>query len=77
MRGGGRLARAVARPRVWKYQALSTCRRVSGSPIRLQPVLFLGSGSIVIGHDVEFGWRTSVGFHTGYCHVEADGRLIP
>jgi maltose O-acetyltransferase len=33
-------------------------------------VLFLGQGSIVIGRDVEFGWRTSVGFHTGYCHVE-------
>lgn len=50
---------------------LSTCRRVSGSPIILQPVLFLGHGSIVIGREVEFGWRTSVGFHTGYCHVEA------
>lgn len=71
MRGGGRIARVVAGPRVWKYRALSTCRRVSGSPIRFQPVLFLGNGAIVIGRDVEFGWRTSVGFHTGYCHVEA------
>jgi acetyltransferase-like isoleucine patch superfamily enzyme len=71
VRGAGQLARAVARPRVWKYQALSTCRRVSGTPIRLQPVLFLGNGRIVIGRDVEFGWRNSIAFHTGYCHIEA------
>jgi maltose O-acetyltransferase len=50
---------------------LSTCRRVSGSPIIFQPVLFLGQGTIVIGRNVEFGWRTSVSFYSGYCHVEA------
>lgn len=71
MRGGGHLGRAVARSRVWKYQALSTCRRVSGTPIRLQPVLLAGNGRIIIGRDVEFGWRNSVGFYSGYCHVEA------
>jgi acetyltransferase-like isoleucine patch superfamily enzyme len=71
VRGGGRLTGAFTRPRIWKYKALSTCRRVSGSPIILQPVLFVGQGEIVIGREVEFGWRTSVGFHTGYCHVEA------
>ncbi len=59
------------RSRVWKYQALSTCGRVSGSPTIHQPLLLLGRGSIVIGHNVEFGWPTSVSFHTGYCHVEA------
>ena len=30
------------RPRVHKYQLLSTCRGVSGSPLILQPVLFVG-----------------------------------
>jgi acetyltransferase-like isoleucine patch superfamily enzyme len=57
--------------RIWKYRALSTCRRVSGSPIILQPVLLLGEGTIILGRDVEFGWPTSALFYTGYCHVEA------
>ena len=61
----------VQRPRIWKYRALSTCRRVHGSPVVVQPVLFLGSGSISVGEQVEFGWPTSVRFYTGYCHVEA------
>jgi maltose O-acetyltransferase len=59
------------RPRMWKYRWLSTCRRVSGSPIVWQAVLFLGPGRIVMGRDVEFGWPTSGGFHSTYCHVEA------
>jgi len=44
---------------------------VSGSPIVLQPVLFLGDGAIILGRDVEFGWPTSGAFYTGYCHIEA------
>jgi maltose O-acetyltransferase len=71
VKGGGRLVGAFTRPRIWKYQALSTCRHVSGTPVRVQPLLLLGLGSIVIGRDVEFGWRRSAAFHTGYCHVEA------
>jgi acetyltransferase-like isoleucine patch superfamily enzyme len=66
------VARGVAqRPRIWKYRALSTCSRVSGSPLVLQPVLYLGDGTITIGADVEFGWLTSPLFYTGYCHLEA------
>lgn len=72
----GRFARptveAIAqRPRVWKYRALSTCRRVTGTPVALQPVLFLGPGEIVLGEHVQFGWKASPLFYTGYCHVEA------
>jgi acetyltransferase-like isoleucine patch superfamily enzyme len=59
------------RPRIWKYRALSTCTRVSGSPLVLQPVLYLGDGTIVMGDGVEFGWPTSPLFYTGYCHLEA------
>jgi len=44
---------------------------MSGSPLLLQPVLFLGDGTIILGADVEFGWRTSTSFYTGYCHLEA------
>jgi maltose O-acetyltransferase len=59
------------RPRIWKYQALSTCPRLRGTPIRLQPVLFVGPGEIVLGDDVQFGWKNSPLFYTGYCYVEA------
>jgi acetyltransferase-like isoleucine patch superfamily enzyme len=65
------LAQGVQRPRIWKYHALSTCRRVTGTPILHQPVLFLGAGSIALGREVEFGWPTSVGFFSGYGQVEA------
>jgi maltose O-acetyltransferase len=71
VKGGARLGPFFTRSRIWKYQVLSTCRRVSGTPVIVQPVLFLGNGQIVLGREVEFGWRTSVAFHTGYCHVEA------
>lgn len=72
----GRVARAALedlaqRPRIYKYRVLSTCPRLSGTPIRLQPVLFVGSGEVVLGEGVQFGWRTSPLFYTGYCHVEA------
>jgi maltose O-acetyltransferase len=70
-RGAARLAPVAQRPRIWKYRALSTCKRVSGSPIVLQPVLLAGQGRIVFGRDVELGWPTSTGFYSGYCHIEA------
>lgn len=68
---GMRAATLFQRPRIWKYRWLSTCRNVSGSPIVWQPVLYLGQGRIEMGRDVEFGWPTSGGFHSGYCQVEA------
>jgi acetyltransferase-like isoleucine patch superfamily enzyme len=71
LRVRARLGELVQRPRILKYRALSDCRRVSGSPIVLQPVLLLGYGAIVLGGDVEFGWPTSTSFYTGYCHLEA------
>lgn len=58
------------RPRVGKYKLLSTCRRVSGSPRILQPVLFVGPGEVVLGEGVQFGWKASPLFYSGYCHVE-------
>jgi acetyltransferase-like isoleucine patch superfamily enzyme len=65
------VSRLVQVPRIWKYQALSTCQGLRGSPIILQPVLFVGQGEILVGQNVEFGWQTSVGFYSGYSHVEA------
>lgn len=64
--------RLLQRARILKYRRLSTCPHVTGpAPVVIQPVLFLGPGRIALGRDVEFGWRTSKGFHSGYCHVEA------
>jgi maltose O-acetyltransferase len=65
------LAALSQRPRIWKYRMLSTCARVAGEPVRLQPVVFHGPGAILLGHDVQFGWPNSPLFYTGYCHVEA------
>jgi acetyltransferase-like isoleucine patch superfamily enzyme len=64
------LVELAQRPRILKYRALSDCRRVSGTPKVLQPVLFLGEGTIALGGDVEFGWHRSSSFYTGYCHLE-------
>jgi acetyltransferase-like isoleucine patch superfamily enzyme len=61
---------AAQRPRIWKYRLLSTCRRIEGEPIVLQPVLFVGPGKIVLGDHVQFGWKSSPLFYAGYCHVE-------
>jgi acetyltransferase-like isoleucine patch superfamily enzyme len=58
------------RPRVWKYRVLSTCPGLSGTPVALQPVLFVGPGKVVLGEHVQFGWKTSPLFYTGYCYVE-------
>ena len=66
-----RLRTYAHKPRIWKYQVLSTATRVSGSPIRRQPLLLMGPGRIAIGAGVQFGWEKSQDFHTGYCHVEA------
>ena len=71
-----RLARSAVealaqRPRVWKYQVLSTCPRRSGTPVALQPVLFVGPGEVILGDHVQFGWKASPHFFTGYCYVEA------
>jgi maltose O-acetyltransferase len=66
------------RPRIWKYRALSNCRPLGGEPVVLQPVLFIGPGTVSLGEGVQFGWKQSPLFYTGYCHVEVnrEGSLI-
>jgi maltose O-acetyltransferase len=61
---------AAQQPRIWKYNLLSTCRRIEGEPVRLQPVLFVGPGQVILGDRVIFGWKSSPLFYAGYCHVE-------
>lgn len=74
LKARSRLGTVIQRPRILKYRALSSCRRVSGSPSVVQPVLMLGPGAIVFGRDVELGWQRSNSFYTGYCHLEAARR---
>jgi acetyltransferase-like isoleucine patch superfamily enzyme len=64
------LEAAAQKPRILKYRLLSTCRRLSGNPIALQPILFVGPGEVVLGEGVQFGWKNSPLFYSGYCHVE-------
>jgi acetyltransferase-like isoleucine patch superfamily enzyme len=66
-----RLTAAFQAGRIRAYRALWTCPNVSGSPVIRQPVVFYGPGTIVVGKDVEFGWHLSMGFYSGYSHVEA------
>lgn len=71
MRGSAYLGAPLRRGRIWKYRALSNCRRVSGAPRIIQPVLLLGEGAIAFGQGVELGWATSSLFWSGYSHIEA------
>jgi acetyltransferase-like isoleucine patch superfamily enzyme len=64
------LEAAVQQPRIVKYRLLSTCRNVSGTPVALQPILFIGPGEVALGEGVQFGWKNSPLFYAGYCHVE-------
>jgi galactoside O-acetyltransferase len=60
----------VQRPRILKYRVLSDIRPQGGAPIVLQPVLWIGTGTVTLGEGVQFGWRSSPLFYAGYCHVE-------
>jgi acetyltransferase-like isoleucine patch superfamily enzyme len=64
------LEAAAQQPRILKYRLLSTCRRLSGTPVALQPILFVGPGEVALGEGVQFGWKNSPLFYSGYCHVE-------
>jgi len=58
-------------PRIWKYQMLSDCERVVGSPVSIQPVLLKGAGEIRFGSGVQFGWHASPHHYSDYAYVEA------
>jgi maltose O-acetyltransferase len=60
------------RPRIWKYRLLSNCSWQGGPAVILQPVLFIGPGTVSLGEGVQFGWKASPLFYTGYCHVEVN-----
>lgn len=65
------LAAAVQRGRIACYGLLSDNRRVTGRPVVLQPVLYVGRGAIVFEGTAHLGYFPSPGFYAGYGHLEA------
>jgi acetyltransferase-like isoleucine patch superfamily enzyme len=56
--------------RIARFEALSTCPNVRGVPVRNQPVLFVGDGTVDLGEEVQFGWPESPCFHSTYAYVQ-------
>jgi maltose O-acetyltransferase len=65
------LAQELQATRIEQFERLSTCKRVSGTTVRRQPVLMLGTGRISFGESVSFGWASSPGFYDQVAYVEA------
>lgn len=57
--------------RIIKYNFLSTCSNVYGSPKKNGPVLLNGSGSIIFGKNVNMGYIDSPYFYNSYIYIEA------
>jgi len=57
--------------RLLKYAVLSENRNIYGHPIKHQPVLFKGSGSIQFVGIVNLGWSHSPFFYSGYSYIES------
>lgn len=57
--------------RIYKYQLLSSCKRVIGKPILSQPLLLSGKGKITFGNNVKIGFDTSKNFYTHYAFFES------
>ncbi len=68
---GNELSDELQAARIEQFARLSTCERVSGTPVRRQPVLLLGAGRISFGESVCFGWPASPGFYDQAAYVEA------
>jgi maltose O-acetyltransferase len=56
--------------RVW-FRALSGgYPQLKGRPIRTQPLLIKGEGTIEVGEKVHFGFQSSAGFWSGYAYLD-------
>jgi acetyltransferase-like isoleucine patch superfamily enzyme len=58
-------------PRIMKYNLLSDIKYCFGSPIKYQPVLMSGQGSIHFGTDVIIGTKISPFYYNGYAFLNA------
>jgi maltose O-acetyltransferase len=57
--------------RIWKYQWLSDCSKVSGRPKLFNPLLLKGSGKITFGQNVQMGVINSPNYYSHYTYLEA------
>ena len=57
-------------PRVLKYRFISTAK-YHGSPIRRQPVLIEGIGSVIFSDSVHMGVESSPTYYSGYIYINA------
>ena len=62
------------RLKVYKYSFLSTFTNKKGNPIRVQPLLLEGEGSIHFGKNTSFGIYKSPYLFNGYGYIEARGK---
>ena len=60
-----------SRARIIKYNILSNCNKVYGSPIKNGPVLMNGLGTICFGKNVNLGYVDSPYFYNSYIYLEA------
>lgn len=65
------LARFFQRFRIFMYSILSDNRRVQGSPVITQPVIYAGSGTIIFEGKTYLGYYPSPHFFSGYIYLEA------
>lgn len=56
------------------FSLLSKNNRVTGSPRKFQPVLYMGKGSISFEDKVSVGLFSSPGFWSTYCYIESRSR---
>jgi maltose O-acetyltransferase len=56
--------------RVWKYQWLSDCSKVSGTPKLFHPLLLKGKGKITFGKNVQIGVTNSPNYYSHYTYLE-------
>jgi len=57
--------------RIWKYQLLSDCNRISGKPNMFHPILLKGKGKISFDKNVQIGVVASPNFYSHYAYLEA------
>ncbi|WP_094570073.1 DapH/DapD/GlmU-related protein [Mucilaginibacter xinganensis] len=61
--------------RIAKYWILSSCSNVTGTPIRICPVLLNGVGTVIFKKSVTIGVVASPYFYNTYCYIEARNSL--
>src|SRR5690349_21386292 len=59
------------RLRIMRYRWLSDCAKVEGNPMIVQPVQFVGQGTIRFNGKVTLGWFPAAFFLNGYTYMEA------